>query len=238
MSFMSTLAKIAVGFAAAKGLEKYQKMGGMAGLQQMLENAQGPGGLGESLGGMAERMGIPGGGQMVQNLMGQMNQMTRAGGEATQAGLGGLFASLSGGAAAGSGMMAEMMGSLTQGTPASDMAEENAKLMIRAMIQAAKADGEIDKDEQAKILEHLQDASPDEIAYVKQQLVAPLDVQGLVADTQAAMRNQVYSSALMAITVDTPGERAYLGQLSAALGIDPATRDALHAAQGRAPLGV
>lgn len=34
--------------------------------------------------------------------------------------------------------------------------------MIRAMIQAAKADGEIDAEEQARILEHLKDADPEE----------------------------------------------------------------------------
>jgi uncharacterized membrane protein YebE (DUF533 family) len=212
MSFMKTLATLAVGFAAAKGLEQYQKMGGAQGMRSMFANATAPGGLADNLGNMAQQMGLPGGGQMVHNLMSQMGDMTSATTGATQAGLGGLFASLTGSAAAGSGMMAEMMGSLTQGTPASDMAEENAKLMIRAMIQAAKADGEIDKDEQAKILEHLKDAEPDEIAYVKEQLAAPLDVAGLVADTQAAMKSQVYSSALMAITVDTPAQgRAPLG---------------------------
>lgn len=237
MSFMRTLATMAVGFAAAKGLEQYQKVGGMAGLQGMLANAGAPGGLADQLGGMADKMGIPGGSQMVHNAMAQVGQVTSATTGATQAGLGGLFATLSGGAAAGSGLMAEMMGALTKGTPVSDMAEQNAKLMIRAMIQAAKADGQIDPEEQARILEHLKDAGPEEIAYVKEQMAAPLDLAGLVSDTQAAMKAQVYSSALMAITVDSPAEKAYLQQLASALGIDPATRDALHAAQGRAPLG-
>lgn len=236
MSFMRTLATMAVGFAAAKGLEQYQKIGGMAGLQDMFANAGAPGGLADQLGGMADKMGVPGGSQMMRNAMAQVGQFTSATTGATQAGLGGLFATLGGTAAAGSGMMAEMMGALTKGTPVSDMAEQNAKLMIRAMIQAAKADGQIDPDEQARILGHLKDAAPDEIAYVKEQLAAPLDVAGLVADTQSAMKSQVYSSALMAITVDSPAEKAFLGQLATALGIDPAARDGLHVAQGREPL--
>ena len=61
MSFMKTLASVAVGFAAAKGLEKYQKMGGMAGLQDMMQGAGG--GLGmDQIGKMAEQFGLPGGG--------------------------------------------------------------------------------------------------------------------------------------------------------------------------------
>ncbi len=237
MSFMRTLATMAVGFAAAKGLERYQKMGGMAGLQNMFAGASGPGGLADQLGGLADKMGVPGGSQMLRDAMTQMGQLTAASGAATQAGLGGLFATLGGTAAAGSGLMAEMMGALGKGTPVSDMAEDNAKLMIRAMIQAAKADGQIDRDEQARILGQLKDASPAEIDFVKAQLAAPFDLAGLVADTQAQMKGQVYSAALMAITVDTPGETQFLAQLAQGLGLDRTTRDALHVAQGRAPLG-
>lgn len=236
MSFMRTLATMAVGFAAAKGLEQYQRIGGMAGLQGLLANAGAPGGVADQLGGMAERMGIPGGSQMMRTAMAQMGQMTAASHGATQAGLGSLFAALGGSAAAGSGMMAEAMGALTRGSPVSDMAEENAKLMIRAMIQAAKADGQIDAEEQARILGQLTDAPAEEIAFVKAELAAPLDLAALIAATQAAMREQVYASALMAVTVDTPAEKAFLAQLAQGLGLDPAARDRLHAAQGRAPL--
>ncbi|WP_159089978.1 hypothetical protein [Ruegeria sp. Alg231-54] len=41
MSFMKALASVAVGFAAAKGMEKYKQMGGMAGLQDMMQGARG-----------------------------------------------------------------------------------------------------------------------------------------------------------------------------------------------------
>ena len=39
MSFVRALAAVAVGFAAAKGVDRYRKMGGMAGLQDQLKNA-------------------------------------------------------------------------------------------------------------------------------------------------------------------------------------------------------
>ena len=234
MSFMRTLATLAVGFAAAKGLAQYQKSGGF---DAMMKAAGAPGGLADTLDGMAEKMGLPGGAGLMRNAMAQMGGFTAAPAGATQAGLGGLFATLGGTATAGSGMMADMMHALTGGGPASEMAEANARLMIRAMIQAAKADGEIDPDEQARILSHLVGASPEELDFVKAEMARPLDLAGLVSETRSTMASQVYSSALMGITVDSDGERAVLRQLAEALGIDPATRDALHAAQGRAPLG-
>lgn len=112
------------------------------------------------------------------------------------------------------------------------MAEENAKLMIRAMIQAAKADGAIDETERATILSHLKDASDEEIAFVQAELDAPVDVAGLAAAVNETARAQVYSAALMAITVDTDAEKAYLKGL-AQLGLDDATVATIHAASGK-----
>src|SRR5690606_36830913 len=105
--------------------------------------------------------------------------------------------------------------------------------MIRAMIQAARSDGEIDADERARILYHLTDASDDEIAFVEAELDRPLDPMATAVAAGASMREQVYSSSLMAIRLDTPGEQAYLDQLAAALGLDAATRARLEAAMGR-----
>ena len=141
-----------------------------------------------------------------------------------------------GAAATGSGMLGDMIASVTGATPMGAMAEDQAKLMIRAMIEAAKADGAIDADEQAQITAHLKDASPEELAYVQSLMAAPLDFDGLVAATTAATRTQVYSASLMAIKPDSAVEQAYLAQLASALGLDPATRDAIHASVGMAPL--
>ena len=240
MSFLNTLTTMAVGFAAAKGVEEYNKLGGMQGISGMLQNSGAPGGLADSLGGMAQQMGIPGGADAVKGLLGQVTGMmggaTGAAGAATAAaapaGLGGLMTALTGAGVAGSGVMGELMGSLMGGTPASSAAEQTAQLMIRAMIQAAKADGNIDDDEKAKILGHISTSGPDETAYVQAQLAAPLDMASLVAATNASNKAQVYSASLMAIKVDSDVERAYLTQLAASLGIDKATRDAMHTAMG------
>lgn len=239
MSFVKTLATLAVGFAAAKGVEKYQQMGGMAGLQNMMAGMTGGAGATGGLGAfeqMAEKM-MPGAAAGLQNMMSQMSGAAQGAGGAAQAGLGGLFTALTAGSAAGAGAMGGLFSSLTQGTPVEASAEAHAKLMIKAMIQAAKCDGEIDADEQAKIMEHLKDANPEEVAFVKEQLAAPLDVQGLAAEADATVKAQVYSAALMAIRVDTQAESAYLDQLATALGLDATQVAQIHNAMGVTPPG-
>jgi len=229
MSFVKTLATLAIGFAAARGYDKYKEAGGMPGVKEAIKKAGEPGGAVDQWGQQAEKMGLPGGAKTVR----EMYERFGGASEAAEAGLGGLIASMTGAATAGGKMMSDMMSAISGASPTSAMNEENAKLMIRAMIMAAKADGEIDADERTKILDHLTDASDEEIAFVEAALDAPSDLAGLAADAGTAMREQVYSSSLMAIRVDTPAEQAYLDQLATALGLDAATRAKLHAAMGR-----
>lgn len=236
MSFLKTLATLAVGIAAAKGYDKFSKAGGMANLQNMLSGAGAPGGMADSIGGMAEKMGIPGATQTMRGVFGTAGGAAAQGAQVAQEGMGTLMAAVTGAAATGSGMLGDMIASVTGATPMGAMAEDQAKLMIRAMIEAAKADGAIDADEQAQITAHLKDASPEERAYVQTLMAAPLDFDGLVAATTAATRTQVYSASLMAIKPDSAVEQAYLAQLASALGLDPAARDAIHASVGMAPL--
>ena len=229
MSFVKTLATLAVGFAAARGVDKYRKTGGVDGVKEAFKKAGEPGGAVEQWGAQAEKLGLPGGAKTVRQVYEQFGGAS----EAAEAGLGGLISSMTSAATTGGKMMGDMMEAMTGASPASPIAEENAKLMIRAMIQAAKADGEIDAEERKKILDHLTDASDEEIAFVEAELSAPLDPAALAASTDAAMREQIYSTSLMAIRVDTQAERTYLDQLAAALGLDEPTRERLHASMGK-----
>jgi uncharacterized membrane protein YebE (DUF533 family) len=116
-------------------------------------------------------------------------------------------------------------------------AEKSAALMLRAMIQAAKSDGKIDKAEKAKILETLgNDADPADVDFVKAELAAPIDVKALAADTPTAQRMQVYSASLMTIRVDTPEEAEYLDTLAQAMALDEPTVNMLHMQMGLQPL--
>ncbi|MEM9249371.1 MAG: DUF533 domain-containing protein [Pseudomonadota bacterium] len=251
MSFMRTLATVAVGFAAAKGVEKYRQMGGMAGLQSLMQQSGGAG-LGGAMGDgvaqmskMMDQMGLgammPGGtagasagSNPLEQLFGAFGGGAQSAGapSAGAAGLGGLMAAMTGAAQAGGQRVDDMMGAMTGAAPATQMMEDNAKLMLRAMIQAAKADGEIDPEERAKIMEMLGDVSPEERAFVERELDAPVDVVGLAQDTSEQMRAQVYATSLMAIQVDNQRERAYLDSLAKSLGLPADMQAQMHKAMG------
>jgi uncharacterized membrane protein YebE (DUF533 family) len=183
---------------------------------------------------MMAKMGLPGMGGQLKGMIDQFSGTADKGGEAAMAGLGGLMAALGGSAAAGTATAADMIDSLTGKKVASTTVEDNARLMIRAMIQAAKADGEIDPDEQKKIMEHLKDAGAEEVAFVKAQLAAPLDVDGLARDTGENAKAQVYATSLMAIRVDNTAEAQYLNALARGLGLSPEAQDRIHKAMGLA----
>ncbi|WP_170343622.1 DUF533 domain-containing protein [Ruegeria atlantica] len=229
MSFMKTLASVAIGFAAAKGMEKYQKMGGMAGLQDKMQGAGGGFGA-DQLGKIAEQFGLPGGASGLQDMM---SKMGIGGSTAGAAGLGGLLNAMQGAAKTANQHTGDMMETVFGGTPAGAAMEEQAKLMLRAMIQAAKADGELDEQEKEIILGELgDDVSEEERAFVQEQLNAPIDVMGLAADSGAPLKTQIYATSLAAIRLDNAREASYLRQLSTALGLSDAERDQIHTYMG------
>jgi uncharacterized membrane protein YebE (DUF533 family) len=234
MSFVRTLATLAAGYAAAKGVEKYREMGGMAGVQNAMRGNPQLEGATDQIGAMLEKMGVPGGAAGVQKMMDQWLGGAGQAGQAASAGLGGLLTALTGAAAAGTEQAGQMMDAMTGKTAVSAAMEENAKLMIRAMIQAAKADGEIDAEEQKKILDHLGELGPEERAFVQAELRKPVDIMGLAQDTGDAMKAQVYAMSLMAIRVDKASEAAYLDGLARALGLTAETRAGVHRAMGLA----
>lgn len=232
MSFVRTLATLAAGFAAAKGVEQFKKMGGLAGIQEAMADNPAMSSMQAQMGEMMERFGVPGGAQGLQQMMDQFTGATAAGTEQAAAGFGGLMAALNGGAAAGAEQAAGMMDALTGNTNATDAMEGNAKLMIRAMIQAAKADGTFDVEEQGRLLDVLGDLDAEERAFVEAELAKPIDLMALAADTSDAMKAQVYATSVMAVRVDTPQEAAYLDGLAAALGLSDETRARVHASMG------
>lgn len=113
--------------------------------------------------------------------------------------------------------------------------ETRAVLALRAMISAAKADGEIDQRERERILNKLEDAGADAETrrFVTEEAAAPLDIEALVRavpDQQTAA--QVYAASLLAINVDTAAEKAYLRDLSTRLGLSDQAVASLHGVLG------
>ena len=116
-----------------------------------------------------------------------------------------------------------------------EMLEQRAVLALKAMVSAAKADGQIDQRERERIIDKMKDAGADEETrrFVAEEAAAPLDIDALVGevrDQQTAA--QVYAASLLAINVDTAAERAYLRDLSAKLRLSDQVVANLHGVLG------
>jgi uncharacterized membrane protein YebE (DUF533 family) len=100
-----------------------------------------------------------------------------------------------------------------------------AMLVIRAMINAAKADGQIDGAEMSRIMGKLKEGEADEEAqsFMINEMKKPFDPEGLIRDVnkmgKPEVAVEVYAASLLAIEVDTPAERDYLVRLAKELGI-------------------
>lgn len=113
--------------------------------------------------------------------------------------------------------------------------EELGKSLVRAMIAAAKADGRIDSDEKDAIFKKLETMalSAEEKAWVFDELSSPLDINAVAARADTPEHAaEIYAASLVAITADTPAERAYLDALAGKLKLDPALVSEIHAAAG------
>ena len=105
---------------------------------------------------------------------------------------------------------------------------QRAVVLIRAMINAAKADGQVDPREQDKILSQLGRISPEEDQFLRQEFRRPLDVHAFAHSVPTGMEHEVYAMSLMAIDLDNRAEAAYLHELAGCLRIDHHTCNEIH----------
>lgn len=104
---------------------------------------------------------------------------------------------------------------------------EQALVLVRAMINAAKSDGRIDRGEQQAILKQLGDASPSAIRFLQGEFEKPLDVREFVWSVPLGMEQQVYLMSLIAMDVDSNAEASYLRDLAHGLRLSPETCEQL-----------
>jgi uncharacterized membrane protein YebE (DUF533 family) len=193
-------------------------MGGLGALASAILSGRGRstgGGLGSAMGGMlgGNMRGAVGAGGLTLLAMLAMKALQGGG---RQQGLG--FAGLG------------------QEPPEQAVSERTAGLVVRAMIDAAKADGTIDATERQKIMAKLDEsgAAPEERAFLEQEMSRPLDPDALATEAggDPVVAAQLYAASLLAIQVDSPAEQAYLRDLAARLGLDAGTVTQLHQALG------
>jgi uncharacterized membrane protein YebE (DUF533 family) len=100
-----------------------------------------------------------------------------------------------------------------------------AELVIKGMINAAKADGEVSATEITHILGKLKEAgmTTETEAWIFKELSQPLDLDAFAAAIpNQEVAAQVYAATLLAIEVDTPQEQAYLADLARKTGLTAA----------------
>ncbi|WP_019962242.1 tellurite resistance TerB family protein [Woodsholea maritima] len=111
--------------------------------------------------------------------------------------------------------------------------DARAKSLVRAMISAAKADGEISAQERAIIQERMAafELNGETRTFVELELVKPLNLDEVTRDVEGVEHAaEVYAASLVAIDDQGPVEKAYLGLLAARLRLEREVVDDIHTA--------
>lgn len=103
--------------------------------------------------------------------------------------------------------------------------EQSSELVLRAMINATKADGQVDPNEVKRIMGKVDEIGVDEEGrrYLMNQFQQPMETDKLIAAAkgQPELAAQMYAASLLAIEVDTQAEKNYLDQFASGLGLVP-----------------
>jgi hypothetical protein len=220
--------------------------GGLGGLLQGLgAGGSSGGGLGDILGGLTGGQsrgagGLGGGLMAVIATIAMQALQNRGGGGGLLGGLGdappaastGSAAISAPGASGGTGggfldMADSVGGGAAQAAPL--IGQDTAQRILRTMIAAAAADGTIDEAEATAIQGQLGEDDTEERAFIEQELNNPATPEQLAAGVSGPQEAaQVYTAALLTVTMDSPEESRFLKQLALALRLDAQTIASLH----------
>jgi hypothetical protein len=244
MSLVRTLAKVAAGVVVAKAVQGMVSGGGQRGGASQTRPASSGGGLddllGQVLGGTSGASPVSKGGGL-QDMLGQV--LAGRAGPAAGSQTGSLGAQLDelsrmsrpGGPGAGkaSGSFGEKLNQSLErfgepDQPPTRDEEALAAVLLRAMIQAAKADGRIDPNEMGRLRERLGHVDQEELEFVNSELQRDVDADDLARSAPAGSEQQVYLFSVMAIDLDHDSEARYLHKLARALRLDGPTVNAIH----------
>ncbi len=105
---------------------------------------------------------------------------------------------------------------------------EDALVLVRAMINAAKSDGEISQEEQQSILERIGNPTQEVIDFLRQEFSQPLDVREWAWSVPIGMEQKVYTISLAAIEINQNSEATYLRDLAHGLRLPPEVCNQIH----------
>jgi uncharacterized membrane protein YebE (DUF533 family) len=197
-------------------------------LGQMVGGAGATGGIGGVLSGLASNKAALGGlGALAGAIMGGSG-----GGSAVRGAVGGgalaMLASLAFSALKNAGQAPAQTPSAlleNQTQQQKDALEADAMILVKAMVNAAKADGEISQKEMDKIFGQLsQDGlQAEEKQFFLTEVGKPMDTPALIAAAQGRpeLAAQIYAASVLVIDTDKPEDTAYLHDLATQLGLSP-----------------
>ena len=247
MSFKRMITKLALAFAAQKGMEAFRNAGGLSGMRDMMTRQPEVATTGQARGGMSGRVGgtrtADAGG--LGNILSSLGYAGATNGR--EAGVTGQISPLQGSLGGLFGALATAFGSPTRPQETAETLDQHfnttdlnnrreAEPIVRAMVQMVRADGHIDEREKSALFDILHDASAEEQQTLQKALREPVNAQAVARDTPSHARKEVYTAALLIGNPDNPLEKAYLQALSQALDLTPEEIAALHDATGKTQL--
>lgn len=105
---------------------------------------------------------------------------------------------------------------------------EDAVVLIRAMINAAKSDGQLTDEEQKAILERVGNPTQEVVQFLRDEFSKPLDVREFAWSVPIGLEQKVYTMSMAAIKLDANKEADYLRDLAHGLRLTPDVCNQIH----------
>ncbi|MEW4490182.1 DUF533 domain-containing protein [Thalassoglobus sp. JC818] len=101
--------------------------------------------------------------------------------------------------------------------------QKRAMALIQAMVNAAKSDGQISREEQQSILSHLDRPDQETIDFLRSEFNKPLDVRDFAWSVPIGLEQEVYSLSLIVVDLVSEQESNYLRELAHGLRLSAST---------------
>jgi hypothetical protein len=105
---------------------------------------------------------------------------------------------------------------------------EEAELLVQAMLNAAKCDHEISETEQQAIFKQIGEPTPEVLAYLRKEIQKPLNVREFAWSVPVGMEQKVYAISILAMDLKSQAEGRYLDELAQGLRLSSETRSEIH----------
>ncbi len=110
--------------------------------------------------------------------------------------------------------------------------DDEVLVLVRAMINAAKADGRVTQDEQKSIIDRISNPTQEAVNFLRAEFGKQVDVREFAWSVPLGMEQQVYTLSLATIDLDSNPEAQYLRDLAHGLRLAPDLCNQIHQQYG------